>query len=136
MAVNPQTLVTPAASKWSTRDAITWAIGLSLFINVVGLFGNLLPGMGDIPSAVYVVGSVFVALSILGAWGMWERTRWGYRLTFTVTVVNTLLGIGAFSDSPSPLLVAFICLGFVLGAWFVWIMRRADVRAAIGGAAA
>jgi hypothetical protein len=46
-------------------------------------------------------------------------------------VVNTVLGIGAFTDSPSPALVVAICIGFVICAGFVVLMRRPDVRAAM-----
>ena len=51
-----------------------WSIVGSLLINVVGLLTNLLPGMGDIPGAVYVVGSVFAALAVLGGWGCGTAT--------------------------------------------------------------
>lgn len=131
MQANGHALVTPTTTKLSTRDAIAWAIAGSLLINVVGLFTNLLPGMGDIPGTVYVVGSVFAALAVLGGWAMWNRKRWGYRVTFIVSVVNTLLGIGAFTDSPTPALVVAICIGFVICAGFVVLMRRPDVRAAM-----
>ena len=62
---------------------------------------------------------------------MWNRHRWGYRTTFVVTVVNTLLGIGAFTDSPTTALVVSIVIGFVICAAFVVLMRRPDVRAAM-----
>ena len=133
MAANGQGVIVngSTASKLSTRDAIAWAIAGSLLLNVVGLFTNLLPGMGDIPGAVYVVGSVFAVLALVGGWAMWQRRRWGYRLTFAVTVVNTVLSIGAFTDSPTTALVVTICIGFVMCAGFVVLMRRPDVRAAM-----
>jgi hypothetical protein len=134
MQANGHGIATTATgpSRLSTRDAIAWSIGISVLLNVVGLFANLLPGMGDIPGAVYVVGSVFAALALVGGWAMWSGKRWGYQVTFWVTVVNTLLSIGAFTDSPTTLLVVLICVGFVLCAGFVVLMRRADVRSSMG----
>ena len=129
MQANGQALTAATTPKLSTREAIAWAIAGSILINVVGLFSNLLPGMGDIPGTVYVVGSVFAALAVVGGWAMWNGRRWGYRMTFVVTVVNTLLGIGAFTDSPTAALVVAICIGFVICAAFVVLMRRPDVRA-------
>jgi hypothetical protein len=131
MQANGQALVTSTTPKLSTRDAIAWAIAGSLLINVVGLLTNLLPGMGDIPGTVYVVGSVFAALAVVGGWAMWNRKRWGYRVTFAVSVVNTVLSIGAFTDSPTVGLVVAVCIGFVICAGFVVLMRRPDVRAAM-----
>jgi hypothetical protein len=131
MQANGHALTTTTTPKLSTRDAICCAIVGSLVINVVGLFANLLPGMGDIPGFVYVVGSVFAALAVVGGWAMWDHKRWGYRVTFVVTVVNTVLSIGAFTDSPTAALVVAICIGFVICAGFVVLMRRPDVRAAM-----
>jgi len=131
MHANGQAIATGTTPKLSTRDAICCAIAGSILINVVGLFTNLLPGMGDIPGMVYVVGSVFAVLAIVGGWAMWNHKRWGYRTTFAVTVVNTVLGVGAFTDSPTTALVVAICIGFVICAAFVVLMRRPDVRAAM-----
>ncbi len=49
MQANGQALTAATTPKLSTREAIAWAIAGSILINVVGLFTNLLPGMGDIP---------------------------------------------------------------------------------------
>ena len=112
--------------------ALEWAIIGSLVANVVGLaVVPLVPGADDVPTTVYVVGSVLAVLACWGAWGLWRRQRLGYHLTLWVTVVNTVLSVGAFGDPPSTAIIVGIVIGIVIGVAVIVLLRRPSVRTQI-----
>ena len=128
MEANGQGVLT-SAPKVATGDAILWAIAGSLIVNVVSMAALALPGFGDVPGTVYVVGSILAVTALVGAWGLWNHRVWGYRTTMIVTIVNAVLSLGAFTDSPTVALVALIIVLTVLSVAVVVMLRQPGVRA-------
>lgn len=110
--------------------AVTWAV----VFTVIGALSTIpfffLPGNEDIPWGAQLFSVGGAALSLAGAWGLWNRRRWGAILTFVLTLLNTISAIPALIERPSGWIVAGVLILMPLGiATLVLIALPASRRA-------
>jgi hypothetical protein len=128
--VHPDPAVTaPAFAPALSNPSIRWAVAGSFLVNVVGMLAIFLPGGDDAPAGVIVMGFVFAAIALVGAWGLAQGRRWGARTTLVVTVVNALMSIPGVFVWPSTAIGIAIIVGLVVSVGVVVLLRRPDVRA-------
>jgi hypothetical protein len=109
-----------------------WAIIGSLLLNVATLpLTWVLPGADEAPSAVIVIGFVFSALAIAGAYGLYQGARWGWHITFWANVAALLGGLGAIGDWPSAWVGVTSIVFIALGIGELVLLRNKELRATV-----
>jgi hypothetical protein len=120
----------PTASTTARRfGTLEWAVAVSLFINVFGNLAFFLPGSDEIPGAAIVIALVLTVVAVVGAWGLWNRHRWGARITIAVAVLQILSSAPGLLDPPSAALATTIVVGSVLAIVDIVLTRASQTRA-------
>ncbi|MFP5317891.1 MAG: hypothetical protein ACLGI2_06295 [Acidimicrobiia bacterium] len=116
-----------------SHAAVERAILASLVVNVALQLSVFLPGLSDdVPSDAKVVGVVVGAIAALGAWGLWNRRRWGWRTTLVITVLNVLSAMPYFLDPTSGAVTAAAVATVLLGIAAVALLLSRPVKAELG----
>ena len=112
-------------------DQPTWlkaAVGLLVARALMGLLALPIPVENpDDTTTVRVVGSVFIVLSLVLAYFIWNRRRWAAWAAIALIAIDILLALPVFFVSPG---VAFTVLGvvaIVMGVGFIVALRQRSV---------
>lgn len=102
----------------------------SLNANVLLQMSVFLPVMATVvPTDAKVVGIVQALVAVVGAWGLWNRRRWGRWTTLVVTLFNVLGSATALLDPPNGAVVAAVVLTLATGVPVIvllWSRRLKD----------
>ena len=112
----------------TTPNDLATAIAGSVIVNIVSLVSFLLPGQDEVPDGAKIGALVLAVLAAIGAWGLWQRRRWGQRLTLVVTVLNALSAVPALFDPPSGAIAAVVGVALVVGVVTVSVLARPTLR--------
>ncbi|MGD9793435.1 MAG: hypothetical protein AB7V43_08120 [Acidimicrobiia bacterium] len=113
----------------ATTDRHRDAAIASVVINVLTapLF-FVLPGADEAPTGAIIFGFVVTAAAAVGAWGLWQGRRWGWRTTFIATLLNVLSSAPAIAAWPSAWVGVTCAVLTVVGIALLVVLRRPDVR--------
>ena len=95
------------------------AIGAAVILSVISALATVpfffLPGYDEVPVGVVVFSVVGAALTLLGAWGLWNLRRWAAILVFVLTLLGTLSALPGLGDPPSGWILAALLVMIPLG---------------------
>ncbi|MGE3075425.1 MAG: hypothetical protein AB7N24_16840 [Dehalococcoidia bacterium] len=83
----------------SRPTTLVGAVALSIFYGVAPI--PLLPTINDADSFVVGVTIAFAVLFVLGAWGIWVKSKWAAIATFVFSAINAVLAFGSIFTAPS-----------------------------------
>jgi uncharacterized membrane protein (DUF2068 family) len=70
-----------------------------------------------------------VRYALIGAWGLWQRKRWGKWVTVVVCALGVLGNIGGFTAGPGAVLIAGLIIGTIIAVGVIVLLFRRDVSA-------
>ena len=122
-------MIHTASLSTTTTDRRRDAAIASIVINVLTapLF-FVLPGADEAPIGAIIFGFVVAAVGALGAWGLLQGRRWGWRTTFIATLLNVLSSAPAIAAWPSAWVGVTCAIVTVAGIALLVMLRRSDVR--------
>jgi hypothetical protein len=99
-----KSLSRPTALKFAaTLSFLNGVSGLVMSLSLIGHGKAQLDQVADSPPYVVVVsGLICSILHIIGAYGTWNRRRWGIVLTLLVSAVGALLAVPGVGGAPTP----------------------------------
>lgn len=101
----------------------------SIVVNVLSMpLFFVLPGAEEAPVGAIVFGAVLAAVAAVGAWGLVQGRRWGWRTTFVATLLNALSSAPAIAEWPSAWVGVVAGVGTVAGIALLVYLRRPEVR--------
>ena len=129
----------PAAPGEGGRRSFTpihWAVAGSLAANVVVQMTVFLPPLASVvPPDAKVVGTIQALVALVGAWGLWNRRRWGRWTTLVVTCFSVLGSATALFDPPSGAVVAAVVVTLAIGIPVLILLLSRPLRHQVSRAA-
>ena len=123
---------TPAAPGEGGRGSFTpvhWAVTASLAANVLVQMTVFLPPLASVvPPDAKFVGTIQALVALVGAWGLWNRRRWGRWTTLAVTCFSVLGSATALFDPPSGAVVAAVVVTLAIGAPLVVLLLSRPLK--------
>jgi drug/metabolite transporter (DMT)-like permease len=120
------------SSHVESREAsqyLLWAIIGSILVNVASLLLFFAPADDDPPAAAVLIAFVSAVLALLGAWGLWQRRRWGWWVTLVITALTVFGAIPVFFIGPGTALLIGNLAAVVIGVGVIVLLLRRDAKA-------
>jgi hypothetical protein len=89
------------------------------------------PGVNEIPYFVIVAAFVFNIVRIVGAYGTWNRQRWGIVLTLIVNAIDSILAAPGIFFGPTLYLQIGSAIGIIASVAVIVLCLWRDRRPAV-----